>query len=305
MTQRKPQTAYDTANIHTNVESLEALVYSTMYTYLRNDLGLSESVAAERAAREASGTQAIAVCDECEEAGLRFDGNCVLDLGAGLGGLAVEIARRGAKLIAIEPGTGWRKVAAARLAALGNGTVIEAVGEHLPFEDNSIDLIVCLQVLEHVSNPRLVIQEAFRVLKPGGYMWITYENYLSFWEPHYRVRWLPLLPKSIGAIYLKLLGRNPRFLMESITYTTFPAVRQEFLHAGFECVRRQEYRRALHSQDKTNLKWKLLKMLASIHESLALGLISALDYSRQVFRIAAHETMQKPIGESNPRPGTS
>jgi SAM-dependent methyltransferase len=305
MTQRRFQSAYETANGQTDAESLDILVESTMYTYLREDLGLPRPVAAERAAREAGGALAISICDECEKAGLRFCGNRVLDLGAGLGGLAVEIARRGAKLIAIEPGAAWRRVAAARLAALGKGTIIGAVGEHLPLVDNSIDLIVSLQVLEHVQNPGLVIGEAFRVLKPGGYIYIAYENYLSFWEPHYRVRWLPLLSKSIGATYLKLLGRNPRFLMESVTYTTFPVVRRAFLRSGFECMRVQEYKRSLRSQEKTNLKWRLLKVLASANASLALGLITALDYSRRVFRTAAHEIMRKPTGKSNVRPDAS
>jgi 2-polyprenyl-3-methyl-5-hydroxy-6-metoxy-1,4-benzoquinol methylase len=219
MTQRKPQTAYETLNVQTDAASLTTIVESTMYNYLRKDLGLRESVAAERAALEATGTLAIAVCDEIEKDVLCFHRKHVLDLGAGLGGLSVEIARRGAKLIAIEPGAAWRSVAAARLAASGKGSIIGALGGHLPLPDSSFDLIVSLQVLEHIQNPGLVVRETFRVLKPGGYIYIAYENYLSFWEPHYRVTWLPLLPKSIGASYLNLLGRNPRFLMESVTYT--------------------------------------------------------------------------------------
>lgn len=40
----------------------------------------------------------------------------------------------------------------------------------LPFEDNSIDLIVCGQVLEHVKNPFRSVAEMKRVLKPGRFM---------------------------------------------------------------------------------------------------------------------------------------
>lgn len=39
---------------------------------------------------------------------------------------------------------------------------------HLPFEDNSFDLVTCQTLLIHVENPNLVISEMKRVLKPGG-----------------------------------------------------------------------------------------------------------------------------------------
>lgn len=40
----------------------------------------------------------------------------------------------------------------------------------LPFEDNSIDLVVSGQTLEHIKNPFRSVAEMFRVLKPGGYI---------------------------------------------------------------------------------------------------------------------------------------
>lgn len=43
---------------------------------------------------------------------------------------------------------------------------------HLPITDNIYDGAICSEVLEHVSDPRLVAQEAHRVLKPGGILLI-------------------------------------------------------------------------------------------------------------------------------------
>lgn len=40
----------------------------------------------------------------------------------------------------------------------------------LPFDTDSIDLVVCGQVLEHVKNPFRSVIEMTRVLKPGGYI---------------------------------------------------------------------------------------------------------------------------------------
>ncbi len=38
----------------------------------------------------------------------------------------------------------------------------------LPFPDQSYDAMVCNAVLEHVENPKLAVEEMYRVLKPGG-----------------------------------------------------------------------------------------------------------------------------------------
>jgi SAM-dependent methyltransferase len=40
--------------------------------------------------------------------------------------------------------------------------------ETLPFEDESFDLVLCTQVLEHVQDPAAVLSEIHRVLRPGG-----------------------------------------------------------------------------------------------------------------------------------------
>src|SRR5947209_3108226 len=38
----------------------------------------------------------------------------------------------------------------------------------LPTDSESVDCVLSTQVLEHVQNPQLYLQEAYRVLKPGG-----------------------------------------------------------------------------------------------------------------------------------------
>jgi SAM-dependent methyltransferase len=61
-----------------------------------------------------------------------------------------------------------------RLLGFDDSQILEAsYPEHnllnLPFSDNSFDYVVSDQVLEHIEgNPQVAIDEAFRVLKPGG-----------------------------------------------------------------------------------------------------------------------------------------
>jgi ubiquinone/menaquinone biosynthesis C-methylase UbiE len=47
-------------------------------------------------------------------------------------------------------------------------------GQNLTFEDNSFDLVISLNVLEHVPNPAKYLQECFRVLRSGGYGYFSW-----------------------------------------------------------------------------------------------------------------------------------
>jgi ubiquinone/menaquinone biosynthesis C-methylase UbiE len=147
----------------------------------------------------------------------------ILDVGSGLGSLAIELALAGAEVTAVDPFHEWRTLSAQRARSLGI-TVhhIDADARRLPFENDSFDGCVTLQVLEHIQHSKQAILEIARVLKPGGRFFISCENYLSFREPHYRVRWLPFLPKFIGAMYLTLLGRDPTFLRKYVHFTYWP-----------------------------------------------------------------------------------
>ena len=57
---------------------------------------------------------------------------------------------------------------------IDNGENIDFVGnaEDLPFSDNSVDLIICQEVLEHTQNFNKVLSEMYRVLKPKGQLYL-------------------------------------------------------------------------------------------------------------------------------------
>jgi methanethiol S-methyltransferase len=93
----------------------------------------------------------------------------VLDLGCGGGFMAEAMARRGARVTGIDPAV--KAIAAARAHAAQQGLSVRymvASGERLPLADGSMDIVVCVDVLEHVADVGLVLTEIHRVLKPGG-----------------------------------------------------------------------------------------------------------------------------------------
>ncbi|HWF34193.1 MAG TPA: class I SAM-dependent methyltransferase [Solirubrobacteraceae bacterium] len=56
--------------------------------------------------------------------------------------------------------------------------------ESLPWDDDSFDLVTCLDVLEHTPNDRVALQELRRVTRRGGWLLVTVPAYPSLWSTH-------------------------------------------------------------------------------------------------------------------------
>ncbi|MEM0900805.1 MAG: bifunctional 2-polyprenyl-6-hydroxyphenol methylase/3-demethylubiquinol 3-O-methyltransferase UbiG [Pseudomonadota bacterium] len=107
--------------------------------------------------------------DPLVEAHGGWQGKRVLDLGCAGGFMAEALAERGAEVTGIDPAQ--QAIEAARSHSSSEGHDIQydvGVGEKLPYEDASFHHIVCVDVLEHVSDLDKVISEVSRVLRPGG-----------------------------------------------------------------------------------------------------------------------------------------
>jgi len=93
----------------------------------------------------------------------------VLDLGCGGGFMAEALARRGAKVIGVDPSA--PAIEAGREHAKAAGLDIDyrvGTGEAIPAPDESLDCVVVVDVFEHVADLVIVLDEIRRVLKPGG-----------------------------------------------------------------------------------------------------------------------------------------
>lgn len=147
-------------------------------------------------------------------------GKDVLCIGSGWGGITVAAGKIGARAVGIEPEKELIEISKLRASVRSvECNFILGKGERLPFKDGTFDVIECFTVLEHVENPRLVIEEMIRVLKCEGFCYIVVPNYLYPYEEHYKIYWIPMLPKRLAKFQLRLFGRNPDFI-GNISYIT-------------------------------------------------------------------------------------
>ncbi len=103
------------------------------------------------------------------DARIDWQGRAVLDLGCAGGFMAEALAQRGADVTGIDPAA--EAINAARAHACTGGLRIRydvGMGEALPYGDASFDAVVCVDVLEHVTDLNKVMSEVARTLRPGG-----------------------------------------------------------------------------------------------------------------------------------------
>jgi ArsR family transcriptional regulator len=94
----------------------------------------------------------------------------IADMGAGEGTFALLLAQRAMKVIAVD--TSAKMIEVAREQALRHGVknIEYRLGdmEEVPIEDGAVDLVFFSQSLHHALHPERALQEAWRILLPGG-----------------------------------------------------------------------------------------------------------------------------------------
>lgn len=157
----------------------------------------------------------------------------ILDVGCGFGDLIREMETDGSyKLLAgIDPDFDWALEARRHSSEKTVGIYI-AKGERLPFGDSIFDGVICNQVIEHVEDVAEVIFEMMRVCSPGGWLYISAPNYIIPYEYHYHMPIIPWLPKRVSGWLIKILGRNPNYLLCCIHFINPFSIRRILRNAG-------------------------------------------------------------------------
>jgi 2-polyprenyl-6-hydroxyphenyl methylase / 3-demethylubiquinone-9 3-methyltransferase len=126
-------------------------------------------------------------------AGLRM-----LDIGCGGGILSEPLARLGASVVGADPSES--NIAVARQHAAQSGLSIDyrnVTAEALEAAGESFDVVLAMEVVEHVTDPGLFVEIAAGMVKPGGLLFVATLNRtvksfaLAIVGAEYILRWLP------------------------------------------------------------------------------------------------------------------
>jgi len=152
----------------------------------------------------------------------------ILDMAAGVGTFLLYGLHQGYDVYGVEPEQ-WKldyirmKIEEKKYPQWYENRVIQAIGEDLPFPDNTFDFITSYQTLEHVQNVEKCFDEMLRVLKPGGKLKINAPDYRCWYEPHYLLPFMPKMNLTLAKIYLKCLAR-PVSGLTTLKWTTTPEI---------------------------------------------------------------------------------
>ncbi len=145
----------------------------------------------------------------------------LLDVGCGGGLLAEPMARLGARVVGIDAAE--ESVRTARLHADEAGLEIDyrqATAEELAARGRRFDVVLTMELVEHVADPGALLAACGRLVKPGGAMVVTTLNrtlkayllgivaaeYLLGWLPRGSHRWERFLRPSELARHLRAAG---------------------------------------------------------------------------------------------------
>lgn len=105
-------------------------------------------------------------------------GTAWLDVGCGDGRTSgVPLASKGT----VYTGVDVSRTAVAEAQEIGLDARLIEDASDLPFEDDSFDGVVMVEVLEHLFEPQLAAREILRVMKPGAIFFATVPN-VAYWR---------------------------------------------------------------------------------------------------------------------------
>ncbi|MEM3546195.1 MAG: class I SAM-dependent methyltransferase [Candidatus Bathyarchaeia archaeon] len=95
-------------------------------------------------------------------------------------GVSIAFAKGKTEVCAVD--IDYTRIKRSKVRALEEGTEVNflvADGLHLPFRSSVFDVVICNDLIEHVPEPRHLIDEITRVMKGQGLLYLSAPNRLS------------------------------------------------------------------------------------------------------------------------------
>jgi ubiquinone/menaquinone biosynthesis C-methylase UbiE len=139
-------------------------------------------------------------------------------------------------------------------------------GIRIPAEDNSADVLTCIEVIEHTESDTATIAELYRVLKPGATAIITVPNKWWVFETHganlpvlpwNRVPFFSWLPKKIHSKYAKARIYRKSEIESMLKAAGFKIQKSLYVTAPMDMIKNPAVQKAVRSvlfgKDETSL----------------------------------------------------
>ena len=165
--------------------------------------------------------------------GPRIADGAWLDVGCGSGGIAATLATKVRLVTGVDPEP-WDAWAEA-MTTHANLKLIAGVfdGDTPPVADASIDVVVCNQVYEHVTDPIALVRNIHRVLVPGGVCYFAGPNLLWPIEPHVFWPFVHWLPRRFAQMVMSGLGSRHAQELDAWSWSYWRLI-SAFREAGFD-----------------------------------------------------------------------
>jgi ubiquinone/menaquinone biosynthesis C-methylase UbiE len=144
----------------------------------------------------------------------------VLEIGCFTGEISINICNNFRNYLAVDIDSNAISIAKSKIKkGQSNISFQKMNAEMLELDDESLDLAICSHVYEHVSDPAIMMDEIFRVLKKDGYCYFAAGNKYHLIEAHHRLPFLSFLSKPLANIYLRIF-RGKKYYYEN--HFSFP-----------------------------------------------------------------------------------
>jgi ubiquinone/menaquinone biosynthesis C-methylase UbiE len=182
----------------------------------------------------------------------------ILDIGCGTGGMLKQLENHGMAV-----GLDFAPKAIEHCRKRGAINIVRGATEHLPFSDDTFDVVSILDVIEHLDDDNGALVNAFRVTRPGGVVFITVPAFQFLWTEHdivnqhrrrYTTKQLRSIIESAGFETVKLTYTNTTLFLPVLLF-----------RLAKKMVRRSINKNAMDETDISEappvLNWLLLQIL--------------------------------------------
>lgn len=214
-----------------------------------------------------------------------------LEIGSGFGRLVKVYAPIFKSSTLLEPSEKQLLYAKERLVSYPCLIFRKGYGENIPYQEHSFDVVFIVRVMHHLIEPQQVLQEAFRVLKPGGFLVLEFAN-----KSHFKLRLTAIFNKQLRS---KIFSLDPidRRSRKSILKKTIPFfnyhpswVKSLVKKVGFKII---------EELSVSNFRIPIIKSLLPVKiccllESLLQPLLAKISFGPSIFLL-----LKKPISNKN------